>query len=226
MSGETAFLPTVTGDLTGSFAEYARTANDNRAAIDAVVAALAKHPFRPLYPLSFAGEEVLVNGAWVMAGPDQPGKRRRSLTYDRVRVVVTAPADDSQKATRFESLVIFVAGKEVARRTGAELPDLLGCSARRMKLEGTSRVQVAGSHVHERADHSRVRREARAAGPPPRAVVIRSAPRLATERVEPAVAGTVGSSPVARGGATAGERASEGSPPNGATVGRAPADDR
>jgi len=135
--GERAFLPAVTGGSTRTFAEYARKADAHKAAIDTANAALATHPLRPLYRLSPAGEEVLVNGAWVAAtSSDQPGKRRRAFTYDRVRVVVTAAADDTHAETRFDSLAIIVDGKEVARKSGAELPDRAGCSARRMLLEG------------------------------------------------------------------------------------------
>jgi hypothetical protein len=136
VGGETAFLPTVTGDRTATFAEYSRKAAAHRSAIEAVNAALAKHPFRPLYPLAVAGEEVLVKGAWVTAAPGLSGKLRTSFAYGNVRVVVTEPRDEAHSEIRFESLVILVDGRLVATKTGPDLPDRLGCSARRMRFEG------------------------------------------------------------------------------------------
>ena len=138
-SREIAFLPTVTGDGTQTFADYSKKAATHKAVIDAANADLATRGLRPLYPLTAAGEEVLVSGRWTKADESEGRKRRSVYTYANVRVVVTDPKDDdiqSKSHVRFESIAVSVDGKEVVKKTGADLPDSAGCSARRMKLDG------------------------------------------------------------------------------------------
>ncbi|MFO0643996.1 MAG: hypothetical protein U0183_32520 [Polyangiaceae bacterium] len=134
---ETAYLPTVTRETTSTFAEYSKRASAHQAVIAAANAELAKHTLRPLFPLTEAGEEVFVNGAWTKPSAGATGKLRRVYTYANVRVLVTEPADDDWLAkARFASIAVLVDGKEVVRKTGGELPDSAGCSARRMQLDG------------------------------------------------------------------------------------------
>jgi hypothetical protein len=143
-SREVAFLPTVTGDETLTLAAYQKKAKLHEGAITSANAALSKHPFRPLYPLAVAGEEVLVKGAWTKMADGITGKRRVTHAYANVRVVVTDPKDDeAQAGPRFESLVVEVDGKEVVTKKGTELPDQAGCSARRMVLDGVRAASKA-----------------------------------------------------------------------------------
>lgn len=138
-SREIAFLPTVTGDGTQTFADYIKKAATHKAVIDAANADLAKRGLRPLYPLTAAGEEVLVSGRWTKADESEGRKRRSVYTFANVRVVVTEPKNDdiqSRSQVRFEAIAVSVDGREVVKKTGAELPDSAGCSARRMKLDG------------------------------------------------------------------------------------------
>lgn len=134
---ETAYLPTVTREPTSTFAEYSKRASAHQAVIAAANAELAKHTLLPLFPLTEAGEEVFANGAWTKPAAGITGRSRRVYTYANVRVLVTEPKDDDVLAkTRFASIAVLVDGKEVVRKTGAELPDSAGCSARRMQLDG------------------------------------------------------------------------------------------
>lgn len=138
-SREIAFLPTVTRDGTSTFADYSKKAAAHRGVIDAANAELAKRGLRPLFPFSSAGEEVLVSGRWTKADASAGGKRRAVYTFANVRVVVTDPKDDgmvSRSHVRFESIAVFVDGKEVVKKMGGDLPDSAGCSGRRMSLDG------------------------------------------------------------------------------------------
>lgn len=136
-SREIAFLPTVTGDGTRTFVDYSKKAAAHRGVIDAANTELAKLGLRPLFPLTSAGEEVLVSGRWTKADASDTGKRRAVYTYANVRVVVTEPkADDTLSTARFASIAVSVDGKEVVKKAGKELPDSAGCSARRMRLDG------------------------------------------------------------------------------------------
>lgn len=134
-SGEVAFLPTLTGNATWSYAEYAKDATAHRAVIDAANTELSQRSMRPLFPPAESWTEVFVGGKWVKEGPE-PAKRRITYAQGGVRVTVTDPRDYAPGPSRFESLLVTQNGKEVVRKTGADLPDQRGCSSRAVKLEG------------------------------------------------------------------------------------------
>lgn len=86
---------------------------------------LARRAMRPLLPFAESTSATLADG-----------KRSVSFVQGDVRVTVLDPRDNEPDAIRFELLVVTQNGREVARRTGASLPDQAGCSSRKMVLEG------------------------------------------------------------------------------------------
>lgn len=133
--GKTAFVPTVTGQPTGSFEVFSKHKREHEAAITNANAELNRRQMRAMFLDPAPKAEVLIGKDWKPsdgAGAQGARVRTRYRTGDVEVQVVLADGHEPATPSNLHEIVVLQAGREVLRRAGKSFADRSGCSARAM----------------------------------------------------------------------------------------------